>query len=101
MDTISILVVTVPILDPIVESLGINPILYAVIIIKLLEIAAVSPLWYQSIRRAGRHQSTHSHRGALQKRNSFHRPWFDYNYTIVDVSCNLHLATGAYGVTIW
>ena len=43
MDTISILVVTVPILDPIVESLGINPILYAVIIIKLLEIAAVSP----------------------------------------------------------
>jgi len=43
MDTISILVVTVPILDPIVESLDINPILYAVIIIKLLEIAAVSP----------------------------------------------------------
>ena len=43
MDTISILVVTVPILDPIVESLGINPILYAVIIIKLLEIAAISP----------------------------------------------------------
>ena len=43
MDTISILVVTVPILDPIVESLGINPILYAGIIIKLLEIAAVSP----------------------------------------------------------
>ena len=43
MDTISILLVTVPILDPIVESLGINPILYAVIIIKLLEIAAVSP----------------------------------------------------------
>ena len=43
MDTISILIVTVPILDPIVESLGINPILYAVIIIKLLEIAAISP----------------------------------------------------------
>jgi tripartite ATP-independent transporter DctM subunit len=43
MDTISILVVTVPILDPIVVSLGINPILYAVIIVKLLEIAAVSP----------------------------------------------------------
>ncbi len=43
MDTISILVVTVPILDPIVETLGINPILYAVIIIKLLEIAAISP----------------------------------------------------------
>jgi tripartite ATP-independent transporter DctM subunit len=43
LDTISMLVVTVPILDPIVESLGVNPILYAVIIIKLLEIAAVSP----------------------------------------------------------
>jgi tripartite ATP-independent transporter DctM subunit len=43
MDTISILVVAVPFLDPIVESLGINPILYAVIIVKLLEIAAVSP----------------------------------------------------------
>lgn len=43
MDTISILVVTVPIFDPIVKSLGINPILYAVIIIKLIEIAAVSP----------------------------------------------------------
>jgi len=43
MDTISILIVVVPLLDPIVESLGINPILYAVIIVKLLEIAAVSP----------------------------------------------------------
>jgi len=43
MDTISILIVAVPLLDPIVESLGINPILYAVIIVKLLEIAAVSP----------------------------------------------------------
>ena len=43
MDTISILFVAVPILDPIVTSLGINPILYAVIIVKLLEIAAVSP----------------------------------------------------------
>ena len=43
MDTISILFVAVPILDPIVTSLGINAILYAVIIVKLLEIAAVSP----------------------------------------------------------
>ena len=43
MDTISILIIAVPLLDPIVESLGINPILYAVIIVKLLEIAAVSP----------------------------------------------------------
>jgi len=43
MDTISILVVAVPLLDPIVGSLGINPVLYAVIIVKLLEIAAVSP----------------------------------------------------------
>ena len=43
MDTISMLVVTMPFLDPIAESLGINPILFAVIILKLLEIAAVSP----------------------------------------------------------
>jgi tripartite ATP-independent transporter DctM subunit len=43
MDTISIIFVAVPFLDPIVTSLGINPILYAVIIVKLLEIAAVSP----------------------------------------------------------
>lgn len=43
LDTISILFIVVPILDPIVQSLGINPILYAVIIVKLLEIAAVSP----------------------------------------------------------
>jgi tripartite ATP-independent transporter DctM subunit len=43
MDSISILIVTVPLLVPIVESLGIHPILYAVILIKLLEIGAVSP----------------------------------------------------------
>ncbi|NNL76323.1 MAG: TRAP transporter large permease subunit [Desulfobacterales bacterium] len=43
MDTLSILVVTIPLLAPIVESLGINTILFAVIIVKLLEIAAVSP----------------------------------------------------------
>jgi C4-dicarboxylate transporter DctM subunit len=43
MDTISMLVVTMPFLHPIAESLGINPILFAVIIFKLLEIAAVSP----------------------------------------------------------
>ena len=43
MDTISILVVAVPFLDPIVQSLGINAILYAVIIIKMIEIAAISP----------------------------------------------------------
>jgi len=43
MDTISMLVVAVPFIDPIVESLGINPILFAVIIVKLLEIAAISP----------------------------------------------------------
>ena len=43
MDTISTLVVVVPFLDPIVQSLGIHPILHAVIIVKLLEIAAVSP----------------------------------------------------------
>ena len=39
----TLVVVSVPFLDPIAESLGINPILFAVIIVKLLEIAAVSP----------------------------------------------------------
>jgi TRAP-type C4-dicarboxylate transport system permease large subunit len=43
MDTMSILVITTPLLYPMVESLGINPIWYAVIIVKLMEIAVVSP----------------------------------------------------------
>jgi len=43
MDTMSILVITTPLLYPIVESLGINAIWYAVIIVKLMEIAVVSP----------------------------------------------------------
>lgn len=55
MDTISMLVVTMPFLHPIAESLGINPILFAVIIFKLLEIAAVSPPFRpQSVHRVGR-----------------------------------------------
>jgi TRAP-type C4-dicarboxylate transport system permease large subunit len=43
MDTISILFVVAPFLDPFAASLGINPILYAVIHIELIVIAAVSP----------------------------------------------------------
>lgn len=43
MDTMSILVITTPLLYPIVDFLGINPIWYAVIIVKLMEIAVVSP----------------------------------------------------------
>ncbi len=43
MDTMSILVITTPLLYPIVDALGINAIWYAVIIVKLMEIAVVSP----------------------------------------------------------
>jgi C4-dicarboxylate transporter DctM subunit len=43
MDTMSILVITIPALSPIVNQMGINPIWYAVIIVKLLEIAVVTP----------------------------------------------------------
>ena len=43
MDTMSILVITTPLLYPIVEALGISAIWYAVIIVKLMEIAVVSP----------------------------------------------------------
>jgi tripartite ATP-independent transporter DctM subunit len=43
MDNMSILVITTPLLYPIVEALGISAIWYAVIIIKLMEIAVVSP----------------------------------------------------------
>ena len=43
MDTMSMLVITIPILYPIVKAMGINGIWYAVIIIKLMEIAVVSP----------------------------------------------------------
>ena len=39
----SILVITTPLLYPIVETLGISAIWYAVIIVKLMEIAVVSP----------------------------------------------------------
>jgi TRAP-type C4-dicarboxylate transport system permease large subunit len=42
MDIYSILVVAVPFFDPIIESLEINSILYAVIILKLLEVGALS-----------------------------------------------------------
>ena len=43
MDTMSILVITTPLLYPLVHALGINVIWYAVIIVKLMEIAVVSP----------------------------------------------------------
>jgi tripartite ATP-independent transporter DctM subunit len=43
MDTMSILVITTPALYPIVDAMQINPIWYAVIIVKLLEIAVVTP----------------------------------------------------------
>ena len=43
LDTVSILVITIPALHPIVTNLGIDPIWYAVIIVKLLEIAVVTP----------------------------------------------------------
>ena len=43
MDTMSMLVITIPILYPIVKAMGINGIWYAVIIVKLMEIAVVSP----------------------------------------------------------
>ena len=43
MDTMSILIITIPALYPIVATLGINPIWFAVIIVKLLEIAVVTP----------------------------------------------------------
>ncbi|MBT4264452.1 MAG: TRAP transporter large permease [Deltaproteobacteria bacterium] len=43
MDTMSILVITTPVLFPIVQVMDINVIWYAVIIVKLMEIAVVSP----------------------------------------------------------
>ena len=43
METIPILFVVLPFLDPIAASAGINPILYAVILIELLEIEDGSP----------------------------------------------------------
>ena len=43
MDTMSILVITTPVLYPLVDALGISAIWYAVIIVKLMEIAVVSP----------------------------------------------------------
>jgi tripartite ATP-independent transporter DctM subunit len=43
MDTMSILVITTPLLYPIVDALGIHAIWYAVLIVKLMEIAVVSP----------------------------------------------------------
>lgn len=42
-DSLSIVLVTLPVLYPISQALGINPIWFAVIIVKLVEIAEVSP----------------------------------------------------------
>lgn len=42
-DTISILVMTVPFLFPIAKQIGIDPIWFGIIIVKLVEIAAITP----------------------------------------------------------
>lgn len=42
-DSVSLLVIAVPFLYPLSQALGIDPIWFAVIIIKLIEIAAISP----------------------------------------------------------
>lgn len=43
LDSVSLLVIAVPFLFPISQTLGINPIWFAVLIVKLIEIAAISP----------------------------------------------------------
>jgi TRAP-type C4-dicarboxylate transport system permease large subunit len=43
LDSVSLLVIAVPFLFPISQALGINAIWFAVIIVKLIEIAAISP----------------------------------------------------------
>ncbi len=43
LDSVSLLVIAVPFLFPISQSLGIDAIWFAVIIVKLIEIAAISP----------------------------------------------------------
>ncbi|MCE8005652.1 TRAP transporter large permease [Aestuariivita sp.] len=43
LDSVSLLVITMPFLFPISQTLGINPIWFAVIVVKLIEIAAISP----------------------------------------------------------
>jgi TRAP-type C4-dicarboxylate transport system permease large subunit len=43
MEALSMLVVTVPILFPIATSIGINPIWFGVIVVKLAEIAVITP----------------------------------------------------------
>lgn len=42
-DTISMMVMTIPFLYPVAKSLGIDPIWFGVIIVKLVEVAAISP----------------------------------------------------------
>ncbi len=42
-DSVSLLVITVPFLYPIAQSLGIHPIWFGVIVVKLIEIAAITP----------------------------------------------------------
>lgn len=42
-DTISIMVMTIPFLYPLAKSVGVDPIWFGVIIVKLVEIAAISP----------------------------------------------------------
>ena len=43
LDSVSLLVITLPFLYPISQTLGIDPIWFAVIVVKLIEIAAISP----------------------------------------------------------
>ena len=42
-DSVSLLVLTVPFLFPIAESLGMHPVWFGVIVVKLIEIAAITP----------------------------------------------------------
>ena len=43
LDTLSILLVTIPFLFPIALSLGINEIWFGILVVKLIEIAAITP----------------------------------------------------------
>ena len=43
LDTLSILMITIPFMFPVAVSLGINEIWFGILIVKLIEIAAISP----------------------------------------------------------
>lgn len=44
-DTISMMVMTIPILHPIAKHLGIDTIWFGIIVVKLIEIGSITPLW--------------------------------------------------------